>query len=167
MGTKPNTKPGCLSFLLTLFNFSQKEEISYPYLLRDSILSKNELAFYHSLSHVVGSKFVILSKVRLSDIFLPQHGKGYYAALNRINPRHVDFLLVDPNTFKPILGIELDDRSHSRPDRQERDDFVNGLYDAMNLPLLHMPAKHGYEVNEIKQGIVTTIRENQSKHNSV
>jgi hypothetical protein len=74
----------------------------------------------------------------------------------------VDFMLVDPKTFKPILGIELDDKSHNRPDRQERDDFVNGIYNAMNLPLLRMQAKHGYDVNEIKTGIITTIRESQS-----
>jgi hypothetical protein len=167
MGKRTNQKPGCLSILLNLFNLAPKEENTYPYLLQDSILTKNELAFYHSLNRIVGNKFIILSKVRLSDIFITQQGKGYYAALNRINPRHVDFLLVDLNTFKPILGTELDDKSHNRPDRQERDDFVNGLYDAMNLPLLRMQAKHGYDVNEIKSGIITTIKGNRSKQNSV
>ena len=162
MGTNPNTNPGCLDFLLNLFRRPRKEENSYPYLLRDSVLSKNELAFYHSLNHVVGNKFVILSKVRLSDIFLPQQGDGYYSALNRINPRHVDFLLCDPETFKPILAIEIDDKSHQRASRQERDDFINGLYIAMNLPLLRMQAKQGYNVNEIKQGIIIAIRENRS-----
>jgi hypothetical protein len=63
-----------------------------------------------------------------------------------------------PDTFKPILGIEIDDKSHNKPSRQERDDFVNGLYNAMNLPLLRIPAQIGYDVNMIKDGIISTMR---------
>ena len=95
------------------------------YKLRKSVLTKNELDFYHCLKSVLGEEPVILSKVRLADIFYTKSGSGYYKALNRITGKHVDFLLCDPNDFKPFMAIEVDDRSHERKDRIKRDDFVN------------------------------------------
>ena len=40
---------------------------------------------------------------------------------NRIHAKHIDFVLCDPGNLQPILCIELDDPSHNRPDRIERD----------------------------------------------
>ena len=69
---------------------------------------------------------------------------------NRIDRKHVDFLLCDAKTLKPILGIELDDKSHQRADRQERDDFVNNVFAAAKLPLMHVSVQSGYSQNELK-----------------
>jgi len=47
------------------------------------------------------------------------------------------------------VGIELDDSSHQRPDRQARDQFVDGVFAAAQLPLLHIPVKRSYVTTEI------------------
>lgn len=124
------------------------------YNLRDSILTKNELAFYQALVKAVNGEQVILSKVRISDIFSVSRKSGYQAALNRINPRHIDFLLCDKGTFQPLVAIELDDSSHNRADRRKRDQFVNALFEAKNLPLVRFPAKGRYDAREIEERII-------------
>jgi predicted RNA-binding Zn-ribbon protein involved in translation (DUF1610 family) len=93
--------------------------------------------------------------VKLSDLFYAKTGdfgknRSY---TNKIDRKHVDFLLCDPKTLKPILGIELDDKSHQRADRQERDDFVNHVFEAANLPLVHVSVQRGYSQSELKSKI--------------
>ena len=56
--------------------------------------------------------------------------------------------------MRPLVGMELDDRSHQRADRKERDEFVNEVFKAAGLPLLHVPARRGYVVNELAVQVV-------------
>lgn len=69
---------------------------------------------------------------------------------HKIDRKHVDFLLCDPVTMRPMVGIELDDNSHQRPDRQERDAFVDQAFQAAGLPLLHVAVKRAYVVTELE-----------------
>jgi hypothetical protein len=59
--------------------------------------------------------------------------------------------------MQPLLGIELDDASHQRKDRQERDAFVDQVFAAAGLPLLHIKAARGYQPNELTAQIETTL----------
>lgn len=50
----------------------------------------------------------------------------------------------DPKTARSLVGIELDDKSHRRLDEQERDQFVDGVFAAASLPLVHVPVQSHY-----------------------
>ncbi len=141
----------------------EKEEtaaqIEYPYHLVDEFASPAELNFFFNLKSVVGDSAQIFSKVKLSDLFFAKtgdYGKNR-SYTNRIDRKHIDFLLCDPKTLKPILGIELDDKSHQRPDRQERDDFVNHVFEAAKLPLMHVSVQRGYSQSELKSKIAAFL----------
>jgi hypothetical protein len=127
------------------------EATELPYRLEHSILHRSERAFYHSLRQAVGDRLVICPKVRLADIFFDQ-SPGYHW-FNKIAYKHVDFLLCDPATFKPLLGIELDDASHQRPDRIARDEFVEQVFQVAKLPLMRLPVQINYEVHGLKAQI--------------
>ena len=134
--------------------FEKEEEtsrIEYPYELVNEFLSPAELNFFFNLKAVVGSSAHIFSKVKLGDLFYAKagdYGKNR-SYMNRIDRKHVDFLLCDNKTLKPILGIELDDKSHQRSDRQERDNFVNHVFRAAHLPLLHLPVQRAYSASDL------------------
>ena len=143
--------------------FEKDEEtsskIEYPYYLIDEFISPAELNFFFNLKVVVENSAHIFSKVRLSDLFYAKtgdHGKNR-SYTNRIDRKHVYFLLCDPKTLQPILGIELDDKSHQRADRQERDDFVNYVFEAANLPLIHFPVQRSYSQDQLKLKISTYL----------
>jgi hypothetical protein len=123
----------------------------FPYHLRDNFLSPAELSFYGVLRTVVDSRATISAKVGLNDLFYVKREdpSRYRIYTNKIDRKHVDFLLCDPVTMRPIVGIELDDKSHERTDRKERDAFVDQVFQAAQLPLLHVPAKRGYVTSEI------------------
>lgn len=141
---------GCLGFLFRLFKRQDTTPAKLPlnYRLQNHFLSKAELAFHATLKEAVQSQAIICPKVRLADIFFVP-GKSY-AQYNRIAQKHVDFLLCDPATMRPLVGVELDDRSHDLPERQARDQFVDEVFQAANLPIIHFPARSSYSSAEIK-----------------
>lgn len=120
-----------------------------PYRVRDDFLSRSELSFYHVLRGVIGDRAVICPEMNLSAIFYvtqPNENQSFRA---RISQKSIDFLLCEPKTMKPLVGIELDDTTHSRPDRQTRDEFVNKVFEAAKLPLVRIPARRAYTTDEV------------------
>lgn len=123
----------------------------YPYLLRDNFLSPAELSFYLVLKNLVGDRAVISTKVNLGDLFyVKSHDRSEFRTYtNKVDRKHVDFLLCDPKTIHPLVGIELDDKSHKRSDRKTRDDFVEMVFRAAQMPLLRVPAQRAYSSVEL------------------
>jgi hypothetical protein len=126
-------------------------KIEYPYLLRDDFLSPAELSFYLVLKTIVSDWALVCTKVALSDLFYVKSGdySKYRTYTNKIDRKHVDFLLCDLQTVRPIVAIELDDKSHQRKDRQDRDDFVEHVFAAANLPLVRVPVRRFYSAPEL------------------
>ena len=125
---------------------------SFPYQIRDDFLSPAELSFYLVLRSVVADRAQICPKVALGDLFFAKTGdhRQNRISTNKIDRKHIDFLLCEPKTLRPLFGVELDDKSHAREDRQKRDSFVDGVFVAAKLPLLRVPVKTGYAPSEIE-----------------
>ena len=145
-----------LLLLLVDIFFSQRkttnDKLEFPYLLRDDFLSPAEQSFYLVLKHTVSDWALICPKVNLFDLFYVKYSnqKRFWKYMEKINRKHVDFLLCDPKTAKPLLGIELDDKSHERSDRKVRDELVDNVFSAANLPLARIPVKHSYSTSELE-----------------
>ena len=70
--------------------------------------------------------------------------------MNRIDRKHVDFLICDPGSMAPALAVELDDGSHARPERRKRDRFVDRVFATAGLPLARIPAQAQYNTDAVK-----------------
>lgn len=148
-----------------LFEKDEKSsKIEFPYHQVDDFISPAELNFFFNLKSVVGDSAQIFSKVKLSDLFYAKTGDfGMNRSYNnRIDRKHVDFLLCDPKSLKPILGIELDDKSHQRADRQERDNFVNHVFEAAKLPLMHVSVQRSYSQSELNSKLAAYLSGKQT-----
>jgi len=156
-----NQNPGCLGALFKLFGVEKETksdvhtDMKLPYGIRDDFLSPAEFSFYKVLNQVVDSSGMICPKVSLGDVFFVKTNdrSKHTTYLNKINRKHVDFLICDPATMKPVVGVELDDTSHSRQDRIKRDEFVNKLFSDAGLPLVRIANKRSYNIAEIKEKI--------------
>ena len=146
----PTTAPepkGCLAAILALFGIHLGGPIGakeLPYRQRDDFLSPAEFSFYRVLALAIGSRAIICPKVNLSDVFYVARPNENQAYRNKIDRKHVDFLICDPTTMRPRMGIELDDSSHGRRDRKKRDEFVDRVFEAARVPLLHIPPQAAY-----------------------
>lgn len=143
-----NTNRGCLSLLLGNIQVKKQEE-TMPYRLRDDFLSPAELTFYHILRSMMGEYFTICTKVALPELFFVVQPNKNQSAFNRSSRKRVDFLVCSPKEMKPLFAIELDDQSHNRPDRVERDVFMDTVFKTAGLPLLHIPARKSYDIREL------------------
>jgi hypothetical protein len=156
-----DTNSGCLSLIATLiFGPKKSQEINreiLPYKLRSNLLSAAEFSFYKVLETAVQKNVEIQCKVRLADIFYTPYGTNV-SHFNRITGKHVDFLLCDIQTMKPMLEIELDDASHAQPDRKARDIFVDEVFKVAELPLLHIQAKRIYHEEELLSQINQLVK---------
>lgn len=125
--------------LVMLFFYLIRPRDRYPYERRE-LLTKREAAFYEILAPICARNgWMLLIKLRLADVVKVQAGeKKYMSFFNRIKAKHTDFILVDPETLEVLAGVELDDPSHEREDRIERDEFVDHVYEAAGIPLLHV-----------------------------
>ena len=120
------------------------------YCRQRNLLSKGEWAFFQVLMHVAGDRYLVFAKVRLGDIVrvVPEAcGRGGFR--NKIERKHIDFVLCDRNCSAILLAIELDDRSHKQDRRRRRDAFVNECLRQARLPLLRVPAQQAYDVQRL------------------
>jgi hypothetical protein len=123
-----------------------------PFKLRDDFLSPAEVSFFQVLRAAVGERALVFTKVNLADLFFVATGdhRQNRALANRVDRKHVDFLVCDPKCVRPCVALELDDQSHARADRKTRDELVDAVFAAAGLPLLRVTAKTGYAPQEIQ-----------------
>ena len=125
-----------------------------PYFARERLLTKTELRFFRSLRKAVQDEWEIFAMVRIADLLrVKKDAKNKRTWINKILAKHIDFVLCDRNSLKPLLCIELDDSSHERPDRMERDKFVDEAFDAAGLPLIRIPVSENYPPAELRNVI--------------
>jgi hypothetical protein len=160
---------GCLTAILSLLGIRLGPKAdstgreTLPYRLRDDFLSPAERSFLGVLQMTVRDQAVVCPKVNLGDVFfvtLPNENRKFR---NKIDRKHVDFLVCDPRTMRPLFGVELDDKSHSRADRAERDEFVDELFQAAGLPLLRQPVRAAYDPQALAARLASFWAESSDK----
>lgn len=141
----------------------EQEEI-LPYKRRESLLTPAERVFFKVLLETISDSYHVFPKVRMADIlFVPRmENKRYYHFFNKIQSKHVDFLLCDKEAMEPILAIELDDSSHKNPRRRSRDSLVNAIFESAGLPILHIPTARLYEKEAISAEIQNALSTEES-----
>ena len=126
------------AFCVWLYNKLKKPDITKFYTAKN-ILTDREYKFYRRLKPLADRYGLsIYTKVRLADLVEPKpkaENPFWMECFNKIKAKHIDFALADDETSIVAL-IELDDRSHARPDRIERDDFVNAVLKNTGYTLL-------------------------------
>ncbi|QDS94646.1 Topoisomerase DNA binding C4 zinc finger [Roseimaritima multifibrata] len=153
---------GCLGIFLKLLGIGSgagpgSKNQDLPYRVRDNFLSAAELAFYRVLEQAVGQTYSINNKVRLWDVLYVPRSDESRKYENKISSKHLDFLLCDPITMQPVLAVELDDASHDRKDRQDRDAFLDQALATAGLSILHITAARTYSIAEVQQQITSFL----------
>ncbi|MDE0856523.1 MAG: DUF2726 domain-containing protein [Nevskia sp.] len=138
-----------------------------PNYRRKDFLSKAERSFFGVLQQAVDREGLIFAKVRLADLLTPAAGPadgGWQSAFNRIQSKHVDFILCSLGDLTPKLAIELDDASHRQARRKERDQFLETACQSAGLPLLRVPAHRDYAVRQLREQIAPFLGFPPDKH---
>lgn len=110
---------------------------SMPYTAA-KLLTRREYAFFKTLQPIAQKyHLMICPKIRLADLVSVPQGNKEAKWFNYIKAKHVDFTLCDMD-LRVKLIIELDDSTHERQDRQNRDDFVDRVFQTVNIKIIHL-----------------------------
>lgn len=135
-----------------------EEKAKYRYNRKNFFLTRAEHECYDALFEAVGTEYRIFAQVHLSTLVDHKvQGQDWRAALAHINRKSVDFVLCDKAYLSPKLAIELDDKSHERPDRQKRDYEVERILREADIPLLRLENHGNFNPINIAQFIQKSL----------
>jgi len=142
---------GCL---FSLFGYEKETARNLPYERCEGLLTQAERSFQYALIQaleVMGLKAAVCPKVGLRDVFrvVAQDNAEYMTYLDKIDRKHVDFLLADPRGMQLIAGVQLDGNTHLSERAKARDVFVEQVYQAAGLPLLRFRVQHDYDIPDM------------------
>lgn len=127
-------------------------ELGYPYQAIPHLFTPAERSFLGVLDQVIDSEFRVFGKVRAADVLSVTRGMGrsrWRQAFNRIQSKHFDYVICRASDLSILLLIELDDKSHKRAQRVDRDHFLEKAAEAAGVPLLRIPCQRSYSTQEV------------------
>lgn len=135
--------------------FNNEQNINYneKYIKKDYLLTQTEQKFYKLLKQITDEmNLVVCPQVALYEIIRNIEYKDF----NKIKSKSIDFVITETN-LKIKLCIELDDYSHKQNKRIERDNFVNKLFEDLNIKLIRIPVQNFYNLEELKSKIKESL----------
>jgi hypothetical protein len=130
---------------------------SFPYTAQTSLFTKAEQVFLRTLERSVSNTpYRVYGKVRIADLLkvsAKPNSRQFWHWFRQISSKHVDYVLVERNTFKPVAVLELDDASHQRKDRSKRDVFVNKAFESAGIPIIRVPWSKQCSADALRQQI--------------
>ncbi len=124
-----------------------------------NLFTPSERKFYFALQRAVGDRYLIFAKVRAADLLLPISAKDrsrWQSAFNKVACKHFDYVLCDEG-LEILAAIELDDASHTRADRIERDRFIEWACKSAKLPLIRVKTAKHYDAKELRSRILREV----------
>jgi hypothetical protein len=118
------------------------------------LLSENEKQWFALIKAALPNAH-LLGQVALNQL-VKAEGKNWRAAKNKIDPRSIDFIILN-GEFAAMLAIEIDDNSHKRKDRQADDEKKANALRQAGIPLLRIPAMPLLSGDEVKARVVDAI----------
>jgi len=144
-----------LVVILIVFLFRSGRKRPLPYKRVKNLCTPSERRFYSLLQEVLPKGCLLFSKVRVADVLLPQSSSErgrWRSAFNKVACKHFDFVVCDRD-LNILFAIELDDSSHARSDRVERDIFLNWACKSAGLPLLRVALQKSYDRERLRKTI--------------
>lgn len=155
-----------LLLLTKRFSFGQREDTSdstskaHAYIKVDALFTPAERSFLGVLDQALGDEYRIFGKVRVGDLITTRQGitpEHRRSARNKIDRKHFDFVVCHRHDLSVLCVIELNDKSHHRTQRRNRDTFLSWLCNETALPLIQVRAQHAYSVADVRARILALV----------
>lgn len=112
-------------------------------------LNYAEINFLKVLDRAVDRDAYIFTKVKVNDILMKVDTADELDEYD-YGEKAFDFVLCDKQDLSIMCIIELDSRPHALQALQAEESF-DTLCDELNIPLLEIPARCGYNIFELKR----------------
>lgn len=127
-----------------------KKDGIFPYQKKKYFLTPTERKFFEILLQIINNQYFIFPQVHIASIVEVKKGQqNYISYFNKIIRKSFDFVIFDKQNLNVLLVIELDDKTHERPDRMDRDANVNKIAEQAKLKILHIKPQDNYNIFEL------------------
>ena len=127
----------------------QNNQKTNTYTKKEYLLTANELKFYKLLKQITDKlNLNLFCQVAMYELINTKTYKDF----NKIKSKSIDFVITEKNC-KIKMCIELDDNTHKKDKRIERDNFVNKLFEETGIKLLRIEVKNFYNIQELEEKI--------------
>ena len=137
------------------------------YKRKEYLMTENETKFYKVLKEIaIKYKCTVFAQVILYEILEvneSNHWSSRFNSLqNKINRKSIDFTICN-NLGKILFCIELDDKTHYKKKRQERDAFLDEIFDEAQLELIHIKTSNIYSLEFLDKTFSRILAETYRK----
>jgi hypothetical protein len=141
-----------LMLILLLNRKVMGDAASYPFVARETLLTPDELTFFHALRDGAPSGYSVCPKVSLNDVIESPAPVG---SKIRIPAIHLSFVVIDLEKARILMALELEDSSTSSARRREDRAFIEDALKKANLRLVRVPTSPSYELGTLWAEIET------------
>ena len=129
---------------------------------RKPLLSAWEAAVFEEITRQLQPGLHLCPQVRVADMLwvAADDASANRKASNRIRQWSVDFAVLDFKANRTILVIELDDRTHDRPDRKRRDLYLNEAMAKAGIPIARFRPKQPIRIGDLIDQMQIGVKEN-------
>lgn len=139
-------------------NNSQIKKSQYKYYAKSYVMTSRENECFKILNEIFSSKWFVVPQVHLSALLdYRVKGQNWNAAFRHINGKSVDFVLIGKESYKVICAIELDDSTHNKPERKERDVEIERIFNQARIPLARISKFESMTKPELAKVITDVI----------
>lgn len=142
-----------VALLLVKRGDGKKVVLSSEYVRKKQLLTPPEQELYAVLKKINPDRYEVIPQMALVNVIDKKTNASYRNELFRV----CDFCFVDKRTFEPLLLVELNDSSHNRADRAERDEKVAAICEDAGLPLVTFWMDDDISPSTVKRAVKRNI----------
>lgn len=129
------------------------EKVLPEYARKRTYISRAEYNFLLLLREIAPDQYDVVPQVPLAAVIDKKTQNAYRNELFRI----VDYLFVDKDSYEPLLLVELNDASHQKADRMERDRKVAEICERAGMPLIAFTTAESKDARLVRKTVLRNI----------
>lgn len=144
--------------VVLLVIFLPKPRLYLPYLKKPYLLTRKERELFSILNDCVPNTYYVFPQIHIASIIeVKKYEKEWQRYFNKIISKSIDFVIFDKENISPILAIELDDNTHMYEKRIIRDEFVNNLFEEVQIKLYRIKTSSLDNRDALKKEIIQLL----------
>lgn len=148
-----------LVLVIRLLSRRRPHRPRYRYRARRSVMTRREEWFFRVLQDALGRDYLIFPQIHISSLLDERiKGQNWAAARGQTNSKSVDYVVADARTLDVLCAVELDDATHDREDRRERDRQVEEMFAGAGMPLVRFRDAEELTAGDVRRRILRAIR---------
>lgn len=116
----------------------KRVQLEFLYEPKKRLITKNEQGFFDALREIVPQGYHVFPQINLAAFLEKVDNSAYHNELFR----NVDFLITD-GEFAPKIVVEINDNTHHKWERRQRDEKVSAICADAGIPLVTFWTNYG------------------------